>query len=383
MIYPLLPVFLSQTLGAGALALGIIEGAAESTASILKLVSGVWTDRTHRRKPLILLGYSLSGSMRPLIGLAGSWFTVLFLRLADRVGKGLRTSPRDALIADVTEHNHRGAAYGLHRAMDHAGAVLGPLIAAALLMLPGATVRGVFLAAFVPAAIVIIVLIFGVREPQLKMDGASRSPIGLGHWNELGGDFKRILLAIFLFTLGNSTDAFILLRLAELGLNEAWIAALWSLHHVVKMASTYFGGKLSDITGRKFPVLLGWMLYAAIYLGFGLIHTPPVVVAFFLIYGIYFGLTEPSERAWVSDLVVARLRGTAFGYFHLVQGMASLPASLLFGYLWKTFGMEVAFITGAALAGAASLILVSVPRGYERGKEIRSASDAAKLPSAD
>jgi MFS family permease len=384
MIYPLLPVFLAGTLGAGPMALGIIEGVAESTASILKLVSGIWTDRTHRRKPLILLGYSLSGSMRPLIGLAGSWLTVLFLRVSDRVGKGIRTSPRDALIADVTHENTRGSAYGLHRAMDHAGAVIGPLIGAALLTLPGMTMRGVFLWAFVPAALVIVILVFFVREPEIKADEVRSGQVGLGHWSELSSDFKRMLLALLIFMLGNSTDAFLLLKLANTGIEEAWIAVLWSLHHVVKMSSTYFGGWISDFTGRKLPVQVGWSLYAAAYLGFGFIETPWAVIALFMLYGVHFGLTEPTERAWVSDLVPPRLRGTAFGYYHLTIGIGALPASLLFGFLWNTFGMEAAFVTGAVLAGCGAAILASVPPGHHRPrKEIKHASDAAKLPSAD
>lgn len=360
MIYPLLPMFLSSTLGAGAMAIGIIEGAAESLASILKLVSGIWTDRTRRRKPLIVAGYTLSGAMRPLIGLATSWYFVLFLRLTDRIGKGIRSSPRDALIADVVEGDRRGLAYGFHRAMDHAGAVFGPLIAAALLLIPGVTVRAVFLLAAIPAAVVVFVLVGFVGEPEEVEKKKGEGNISLSHWTELPPNFKRMLLALLIFTLGDTTDAFVLLRLAGAGIPPAWISVLWSLHHVVKMVSNFWGGHISDRIGRKKPVLWGWAYYAGIYLAFGYLNSTPALIATFLAYGVYFGLTEATERAWVSDLVPKRLRGTAFGYYHLTIGLAALPGSLLFGVMWHTVSMKFAFIVGAGLAAVASVILATV-----------------------
>ena len=302
MIYPLLPVFLVDVLGAGAIALGTIEGIAESTAAVLKVASGWWTDRMRRRKPFVVAGYGLSGAVRPLIGLAASWPVVVILRFADRVGKGLRTSPRDALIADVTPPERRGAAYGLHRAMDHAGAVAGPLVAATLLLIPGFTLRRVFLLAAIPAALVIVVLVTGVEEPD-RTAGRTIDPISfrLG-WNQMGTPFRRLLLAVVVFTLGNSTDAFLLLRLTDAGFAVGWVAVLWSLHHVVKMVANLYGGQLSDRVGKRGLVATGWIVYAAIYLGFGITSSGPVLVALFLGYGVYFGLTEPVERAWVAAL---------------------------------------------------------------------------------
>ncbi len=366
MIYPLLPVFLSGVLGAGALSLGVIEGVAESASSFLKVVSGIWSDRVRRRKPLLLLGYGLSGVARPLIGLATAWSFVLVMRFADRVGKGLRTSPRDALIADVTEPSLRGRAYGLHRAMDHAGAALGPLVAAALLSGVGLPLRHVFLLAAIPAVVVIAVLVAGVEEPVAR--AGHRSPAGVvAGWRDLGTDYRRLLLALLVFTLGNSTDAFLLLRLADVGIEAALIAVLWSMHHVVKMITTYLGGLLSDRAGSRRLVSCGWGVYAAVYLAFAFVDSRIGLVAVFLAYAVYFGLTEPAEKAWVADLVPERLRGNAFGYYHGTVGLAALPASLLFGIVWHFVGTSAAFVMGAGLAGFAAMLLWRVrDRGPRR-----------------
>ncbi|MBU2549403.1 MAG: MFS transporter [Proteobacteria bacterium] len=370
MIYPLLPVFLSTVLGGGALALGVIEGLAESTAALFKLISGIWTDRTRRRKPFLLAGYGLAGLVRPLIGLAGHWTTVAAIRFTDRLGKGVRTSPRDALIADVVAPEQRGRAYGLHRAMDHAGAVAGPLVAAALLTIEGFTMRGVFLMAAIPAAAVILVLVFGVKElPARPGPPASESEPSAGR-RELGRDFRLFLLALVLFTLGNSTDAFLLLRLSEAGVPAASVALLWSLHHVVKTLSTYVGGRLSDRMGRRTMILGGWSVYAAVYLAFALVDGRGGLITVFLLYGLYFGLTEPSEKAWVVDLVPASVRGTAFGYYHGAIGLAALPASLIFGLLWHFLGAATAFIAGAALAASAVVPLLLMGRAKKIGTDL-------------
>ena len=365
MIYPLLPLFLSTVLGAGAMALGVIEGVAESTAALLKVASGIWTDRVGRRKPLIVAGYGLAGLVRPLIGLATAWPFVLAMRFADRVGKGLRTSPRDALIADVARPDQRGEAYGFHRSMDHAGAVCGPLIAAGLLAMGGVTLRHVFLLSAIPAAIVIVILIAAVKE-QTSLEKKKSEPLPiLGHWGDLGRDFKVLMLALLVFTLGNSTDAFLLLRLSDKGIPASWVAVLWSLHHVVKMISTYLGGRFSDRFGRRRLVLSGWVVYAVIYFAFALVDHTASLIAVFLLYGIYFGLTEPSEKAWIADLVPEHVRGTAYGYYNGAIGLGALPASLIFGVLWHTWGAHVAFMAGAILAALASLLLLLVRRGPE------------------
>ncbi len=379
MIYPLLPLFLTTTLGAGALAVGAIEGVAEATASVLKLVSGAWSDRARRRKPLVVAGYCLAGAARPLIGLAGSWWTVLALRFTDRVGKGLRTSPRDALIGDAVEPARRGAAFGLHRAMDHAGAVVGPLVAAVLLRAAGLPLRTVFLLAAVPAAATVVVLVWAVREPRRPADPAAALPgaaggagggagpdpgRGVPSWRalrDLDPGLRRLLLALVVFTLGNSTDAFLLLRLGQAGVAAGWIAVLWSAHHVVKAAAAAVGGPLSDRVGRRRAQLAGWAIYAAVYAGFAMAASRTALIALFLAYGLYFGVTEPVEKAWAVDLAAARRRGTALGAYHAAVGIAALPASLLFGLLWTRWGAPVAFASGAVLAGAAAALLLRVP----------------------
>lgn len=360
MIYPLLPTFLALVLGAGAISLGLIEGVAESTAALLKLASGMWSDRVRRRKPLVLFGYGLASAVRPLIGLAMSWTMVLAIRFVDRVGKGLRSSPRDALITDVTPDDMRGRAFGLHRAMDHAGAVLGPLVAGALLGGLGLSLRQVFLLAVVPGAIVMLVLVVWVRESPRKGPPAQARISLVRDVSRLGPDLRKLLAAVFLFTLGNSTDAFLLLRLGQAGVAPGWIAVLWSAHHVIKMLSTYTGGKLSDRVGRRVLMAVGWLVYALVYIAFALFDSASALVIIFLVYGLYFGFTEPVERAWIADLAPRDLRGTAFGYYHGVIGLAALPASLLFGLVWSGFGAPVAFLLGAVLACAALAMLWTV-----------------------
>ena len=269
MIYPLLPVFLTSVLGAGAFAIGLIEGVAEMTASVLKIISGYITDRTGKRKSMVLAGYTLSSLMRPLIGIAAVWPQVLFFRFMDRVGKGVRTSPRDALIGDVTDRSIIGRAYGFHRAMDHAGAVIGPLVAVFLLKGMGLSLKTIFLLSIVPGLFVILIILFFVRErtevPEgsgslIAEDGEPRSGV-----RDFGRQYWLFIVSVFIFALGNSTDAFILLRLNIEGVGASTIAILWSGFHVVKMGSTWMGGRLSDRIGRKPMILSGWLYYALIY----------------------------------------------------------------------------------------------------------------------
>lgn len=362
MIYPLLPVFLTTVLGAGALSLGVVEGVAETTASLLKIASGIWADRVARRKPMVVAGYTLAGLARPLIGLAGSWGFVLAMRFVDRIGKGLRSSPRDALIADAVPANQRGAAFGFQRTMDHAGAVLGPLVAATLLTFAGFSLRTVFLCAAIPAILVIVVLSMGVHEPSRPLP-SQEPPLKKrgGGFHALGASYRVFLGAILLFTLGNSTDAFLLLRMSDAGVSAAAVALLWSMHHVVKMVAAYFGGAWSDRVGRRAMVLTGWGIYSVTYFAFAAFHTTTALIAVFLVYGVYFGFCEPSEKAWVVDLAPKQLRGTALGFYNGVIGLGALPASLLFGGIWRMWGAPAAFITGALFALAAAVMLCFVP----------------------
>jgi MFS family permease len=358
MTYPLLPMFLATVLGASATSVGAIEGAAETTAALLKLASGWWSDRVSRRKPLVVAGYTIASAIRPLIGLARAAGQVLAIRVADRVGKGIRTSPRDALIADSVDPAIRGRAFGFHRAADNAGAMVGPLLAFALLRWGGLHLRTVFLLTAIPGALAVLMLIFGVREvpraspakEERKLD--LKTPLGRRFWSYLG--------VLLLFTLGNSTDAFLLLRAGQLGVSRALIPILWAMLSLVKTAASTPGGILSDRVGRKPLIVAGWFVYAAVYFAFGLSWKTWHAWALFAVYGLYFGLTEGVEKALVADLVPEDRRGAAFGWYNLALGVGALPASLLFGFIWDRWSSTAAFDFGAlvALAAAAGLALV-------------------------
>jgi len=355
MIYPLLPAFLTVTLGASASFLGAIEGAAESTAALLKLASGWWSDRVQQRKPLVVAGYTIASIMRPLVAIAQSASQVLAIRVSDRVGKGIRNSPRDALIADSVDPSIRGRAFGFNRTGDHTGGVLGPLIAFALIEWLKMPLRTVFWWAVVPGALAVATVIFGVREvprPQIARPTAKAAP-ALGQ--RFGGRFWAVLGVILLFTLGNSTDAFLLLRAKQLGVPVALAPILWACLHVVKSASSVPGGALSDRIGRKPLLVSGWLLYALVYFAFGRASAAWHAWALFGVYGLFFGLTEGTERALVADIVPAAKRGTAFGWYNLTIGLGALPASIIFGAIWDKNGSTAAFDFGAALALLAAL----------------------------
>jgi MFS family permease len=366
MIYPLLPVFLGQILSASTVALGVIEGVAESTSAFLKLFSGVLTDRLNSKKPMIVAGYSIAALSRPLIGFARIWPVVMFLRFSDRIGKGIRTSPRDALIADATEPRYLGAAYGFHRAMDHAGSVVGPLIAAFLISSFSLPMRSVFKLSLIPATIGVIILVVFLTEPQGKSRSQSKGASShfnlVEDWKKLGSSVRFFIFVLLIFTLGNSTDAFLLLRLSNIGVSTSGILTLWSLHHVIKMMSSYWLGNLTDKLGPRPMIIAGWIFYAGIYLAFGLTSTSNVMIPVFLLYGIYYGATEPAERAWLAKLAPPAQRGTAFGYYHFTVGLGALPASLIFGWIWKEWGSAFAFLFGSGLALLAACLLGGMTR---------------------
>jgi MFS family permease len=368
-IYPLLPIFLALTLGASPAAIGLIEGAAESVASLLKLFAGYLSDRRGRRKGLVVFGYALAGLARPLLALVTNWHQVLMIRLADRVGKGVRTAPRDAMIADTVKDKARGLAFGFHRAMDHAGAVIGPLLGLGLLTLVAARRNSptaaeyaqVFLVASLPALASVLVAAFVVREParHSTAGAAILEPPRLS-WRGFDGNFKRFLLIIALFTLANSSDAFLLLRAHMAGVSTASVPLLWAALHISKVASSLIGGDLSDRFGRRALIAAGWLVYAVVYAGFAFVSSVGVAWALFLLYGVYFGLVEGAERALVADLVRQDQRGTAYGLYNLAFGITVFPASLLMGALWTWRGAPTAFIASAALAALAALLLVAV-----------------------
>ena len=365
MVYPLLPLFLTRVLGAGAMSLGVIEGVAEAANSVLKIISGRMADRSGAPKKLVLAGYSLSSAVRPFIAVATGWTQVLALRFTDRLGKGIRSSPRDAMLATFADESNRGRIFGFHRAMDHAGAVVGPLIAAVFLYFRPDDYRTLFALTIVPGIIVILVLLRvpdtrrpapSTKTPALSPSSAEGPP-GPAPAAPLPRTFWSAMAVIFLFSLGNASDSFLLLRFADVGVAPFWVPLLWSAIHLVKSTSSVIGGRMSDRLGRQRVIGAGWLLYAAVYAAFAMTDSAPVLIVVFVVYGLYFGLTEGVEKAWVADMAPADGRGTAFGIYNALTGFGALAASLLFGYLWTYVSPHAAFYTGAGFALAATALL--------------------------
>jgi MFS family permease len=369
-IYPLLPVFLTGSLGASARAVGIIEGLAESIASLLKLFAGYLSDRLAKRKFLVVAGYSLASIVRPLLAFAHTWTQVLAIRLTDRVGKGIRTAPRDAMIADTVSVEQRGLAFGFHRAMDHGGAVIGPLVGYVLVLIfvakASAPTTGefskIFLAASVPALIAVLVAIFFMRESPVH--SAPAAPVTSLSLRGFDSNFKRFLVVLALFTLSNSSDSFLILRATQSGVSVVMIPLLWAAHHGSKVLSSLLGGDLSDRLGRKRLIVSGWVLYAAVYAGFAFATQTISVWILFLIYGIYFGLSEGAEKALVADLVRPEQRGTAYGLYNLAFGVTVFPASFLMGMIWDWKGPAVAFLVSAVMGATAAVLLFVLVRPH-------------------
>jgi len=366
-IYPLLPIFLSSVLGASASAIGVIEGAAESISSLLKLFAGYFSDRLGKRKALVVFGYSLANFARPLLAFAHNWYQVLGIRLTDRIGKGIRTAPRDAMIADAVAIEQRGLAFGFHRAMDHSGAVIGPLIGYGLVLWFAANRNAptahdftrIFLWASLPAVAAVLVAVFFLKESRRVESQAYRPTLS---WRGFDGNFKRFLIVVALFTLSNSSDAFLILRARTAGVSVSAIPLLWAAHHCSKVLSSLWGGDLSDRLGRRRLIVSGWILYAAVYAGFAFVKSGISVWVLFLIYGIYFGLAEGAEKALVADLVRPEQRGTAYGLYNLAFSITVLPASILMGAVWDWKGPATAFILSAMLGATAALLLLIMVR---------------------
>jgi MFS family permease len=358
MIYPLLPVYLSRVLGAGPLSLGIIEGVAEAVNSALKIVSGYVSDRWSKRRPIVIAGYAISSAARPLIAMTRSWPQVLLIRALDRTGKGIRGAPRDAMLARLAPSAERGRIFGFHRAMDHGGAIVGPLVATAILFFAPGQYRLVFTLTVIPGVIAVALLFF-VREAAAP---ALVRALRTSSSGRLAVD--RPLLAflgvLLLFSLGNSADAFLLLRLSEAMGSATYVPLLWSGLHVVKASLSTWGGALSDRLGRRHVIVIGWLLYALVYVGFAMAQSAWTLVAWFLVYGAFFALTEGAEKALVADLAPADKHGVAFGLYNTTLGIGALAASVVFGLLYERFGAPVAFSTGAVLATVAAVLLMAL-----------------------
>ena len=365
MIYPLLPLFLVGTLGAGPELLGLIEGIAESTASLVKLAGGWLSDRLGRRRALVVIGYAVAAVSRPVIAIASAPWQVLGVRFADRVGKGVRTAPRDALLAESIEPARRGTAFGVHRAADHLGAVVGPLLASGLLLLFPGRLRLVFGLAVIPGIAAAAVALAAVREIAPKTSAAARA----APWfRGLGTTFLRFLAVVFVFTLGNASDAFLLLRASDLGVATALLPLLWVALHASKAGWNVVGGTLADrARSGSLVIMAGWLVYAVVYAGFAYATRPWHAWALFVAYGLFYGLTEAPEKALVARMAPASVRARAFGAYHFAIGLGALPASLLFGLVWQRLGSPAAFLMGATLALVAAVLLPLATRAVPDG----------------
>jgi len=363
MIYPLLPVFLVSVLGATPVTVGVIEGAADGLASILKYFAGSISDRMPRRKPLVVAGYALAAASRALISVAGRWPAVLTARLIDRTGKGIRSAPRDAIIADVTPAEDRGRAFGFQRALDHTGAVVGPLLALFFLDIIHIPMRTLFMIAVVPGAIGVAMLVLFLREephtPKTPSNQATQQP------RSLPSNFWLAITAIALFSLANSSDAFLILQAHAAGVSTAMLPALWAAHHVIKSLFSTRAGALSDRIDRRLLLIAGWTFYAGIYVIFPFAHSLTFFVVLFVLYAIPGTLSEGAERAWISDLVPADARGKSFGIYYLANGLCVLAGTVLFGEIYQHVSPQAAFWTGAGLAVLGAGAVLMVPRRRE------------------
>ena len=353
LVYPLIPLYLATVLAAGPRALGLIEGAAEATAALLKLVSGIWYDRVRRAKGFVVVGYGLAAFARPAIAFVTLWPALLLLRVLDRLGKGLRSSPRDALLAHAVPAAQRGLAFGLHRAFDNAGAVVGPLLAAALLALH-VPIRDILLWAALPGALC-VALALTLREPDQLEAPQERRP----EWTfgTLPGAFRRMLVALSLFTLGQASNAFILLRATELGLTPTRVALLWA---VVAAISTLLAVPLSAWSDRigRVPLLIGgWTVHALLFVALALIGEATLLWPIAALLGLYMAATEGAERALIADLVSSASLGSAYGWYYLTKGLLLLPASAIFGWIWHGAGASTAFFSAASVVALATVLL--------------------------
>ncbi len=418
MIYPLIPIYVAG-LGAGAIILGVIEGVAETTAAMLKLAGGVLSDKLAKRKLLVLIGYGLSSLIRPLTGLVSAAWQIIFVRMLDRVGKGIRTAPRDALIASVVSEDSRGKSYGFHRAMDHAGAVIGPFMAIAVLLvlLVGfhmhnvlLTLRWTFFLSLIPGLLAIMTIIFFVRETA---PAAGKAKVFKFSLKQFDRNFLHYLMVVTLFTLGNSSDAFLLFRVEEAihrsgavvklvdsipmlqqlvagfgnvktqaeVINILFLPLIWAFFHVIKVIFSTPFGALSDRIGRKIVINIGWAVYALVYSAFALLIFLPshwqVLATFilFAVYALYYAFTEGAEKAFVADMVGEQRRGSAFGMYNFAIGLGALPASLIFGFLYSFFdhlypgyGGLVAFGFGALVALISMVLLMTMVKETAKQK---------------
>lgn len=356
MIYPLVPLFLANVLGVNKSMIGLIEGIAESTASILKVFSGWLSDRIGRRKNLMIAGYTISTLSRPIIALAGAWQQVLASRFVDRLGKGIRTAPRDAIIAESTETTHLARAFGFHRSLDTMGAAVGPAIALILLQLYNNNYQMVFWLSMIPGAIAVLIIIAFIRDKKrAAVAPAERPRLTLKHFD---WRVKFFIVIATLFALGNSSDAFLILRAEQVGITTAMIPAVYLVFNLVYSLSSIPAGIAADKYGKKRIILLGFVLFAGLYYGFAAAKSTTTIWVLFSLYGVFMGLTEGVQKAFLASIIPPDYKATAFGVYATAMGVATLPASLIGGLLWDRVSPAATFYFGAATATLSATLFI-------------------------
>lgn len=356
MVYPLIPLFLTTTLGASPAIVGIIEGVAESLSSILKVFSGYISDKVGRRKPLAIMGYSFSTIGKVFLSFATSWVWVFFGRTSDRFGKGIRTAPRDTIIAETVDSSKIGAAYGLHRAMDTMGATIGIILAYYFLTSYKGDFKAVFIYSLIPAAIGVFALFF-VREKKIEKQSAKKIEFS---WKKLDKRLKLFLIVIFIFALGNSSNQFLLLRAKNIGFSDADVILLYLVYNLVYMIFSYPMGKLSDKIGRKKLLIAGYLFYGLVYIGFAVMGFKWAMWLLFSVYGLYIAFTEGVEKALVAEIAPSDIKGTVIGLHATFTGIGLLPASFLAGFLWDVVGVSAPFYFGGIMGILASIGLMII-----------------------
>jgi len=372
MIYPLVPIFLSSVLGVNKSLIGVIEGIAESTASMLRVFSGWLSDRTRKRKALMIAGYGISTLSRPILALSTLWTHVLIFRFIDRFGKGIRVAPRDALIAESTPSRELGRSFGLHRAMDTLGAVLGPLLAFSILSGFQGNYRLVFWVSLIPGIIAVSIIVFFIKERirSNKADNRDLNPQTPISTNLRSFDWRfRAFVAIAtIFSLGNSSDVFLILRATDIGISVTTVPLLYLSFNLVYSLTSMPAGILSDIAGRRRVIITGFLLFAFIYMGFALSSEVWHIWALFLLYGVFMGLTEGIQRAYLGSIIPEGLMATGYGIYSTLTGLALLPASIIGGYLWDRFGPQATFYYGS-LTAFTSTVLLLIMMMVERARD--------------